>query len=145
MNHNRIKRILTLFTLAVGVISCPAQAAPLKVGDPAPQLQPVKWFARDKVYVVEFWATWCGPCRVSIPHLNALHDRFKNKGLVVIGQDVWEMQPGAVAPFVKEMGTNMTYRIALDTTDGVMARTWMEAAGEAGIPVAFIVDKRGLI
>jgi len=82
---------------------------------------------------------------VSIPHLNALHDRFKDKGLIVIGQDVWEMQPGAVAPFVKEMGTNMTYRIALDTTDGVMARTWMEAAGQTGIPAAFVVDKRGIV
>jgi len=94
---------------------------------------------------VEFWATWCGPCRVSIPHLNELHTRFKDKGLIVIGQDVLEQEPGAVQPFVKEMGGKMTYRIALDTEDGKMAQTWMEAAGESGIPTAFVVDQSGTI
>lgn len=133
-----------------------SHAAALKVGDPAPKLQvskwvqgePVKEFERDKAYIVEFWATWCGPCRVSIPHVNALHTKFKDKGLVVIGQDVWERQISAVAPFVKKMGNQMTYRVALDTgeaEEGAMATTWMQAAGQNGIPCAFVVDKSGTI
>lgn len=126
----------------------------LKVGDPAPKLQVSKWvqgdpvtdFAADKAYVVEFWATWCGPCRVSIPHLNGLHEKFKDKGLVVIGQDCREEREDQVAPFVAKMGDKMTYRVALDRKendkdDGRMFETWMRAADAQGIPTAFVVGK----
>lgn len=134
-----------------------AQAAKLKVGDPAPKLQVGKWVQGDavtgfqpgKAYLVEFWATWCPPCRASIPHVNELHAKFKDKGLVVIGQNVWEKNDAAVAPFVKQMGSKMTYRVALDDKasgkDGKMAVTWMEAAGRDGIPSAFLVNKQGKI
>jgi thiol-disulfide isomerase/thioredoxin len=55
-----------------------AGEATLKVGDAAPKLQVAKWvqgeevkeFDKAKAYIVEFWATWCGPCKASIPHLN---------------------------------------------------------------------------
>lgn len=142
-------------TLAAGFIMCTSygQAAQLKIGDPAPKLQVAKWVQGEpvesldpgKVYVVEFWATWCGPCRASIPHLNALYEKFKDKGLIVIGQNVWEQQEDGVVPFVQKMGTNMTYRVALDDKSheekGAMAVAWMEAAGLDGIPSAFIVQK----
>jgi thiol-disulfide isomerase/thioredoxin len=129
----------------------------LKVGDPAPKLkvskwmqgEPVKAFERDKVYIVEFWATWCGPCRATIPHLNEIHKKYKDKGLIVIGQNVWERQIDAVPKFVKSMGEKMTYRVALDDKEGSeqgqMAETWMAAAGQNGIPAAFVVDKQGMI
>ena len=75
--------------------------------------------------------------------------KFKNKGLIVIGQDVWERDLNLVEPFVKEMGSKMTYRVALDTMaeggEGRMAQTWMLAAGRNGIPTAFLVDKRGIV
>src|SRR5881628_2427577 len=145
--------------LALTVIAtCASAAEPsLKVGDPAPKLQtgkwvqgePVKEFKKEKAYIVEFWATWCGPCRVSIPHLNDIHNKFKVKGLVVIGQDCWERDDSLVAPFVKSMGDKMTYRVALDDKEGSekgkMAETWMVAAGRNGIPSAFLVDTKGLV
>jgi len=146
--------------LAVAALPLAAQEekeATLKVGDPAPKLQTGKWvqgepvtaLAKDKVYLVEFWATWCGPCRQTIPHLNELHTKFKDKGLVVIGQNVWERDESQVEPFVKKMGEKMTYRVALDdkqgSEKGKMAETWMEAAGQNGIPAAFLVDKQGKI
>jgi hypothetical protein len=88
---------------------------------------------------------------VSIPHLNELHAKFKDKGLVVIGQDCWERDTSLVAPFIKKMGDKMTYRVALDLvpgggkSKGKMAETWMEAAGQNGIPTAFLVNKEGII
>lgn len=129
----------------------------LKVGDPAPKLQTGKWIQGEplkelpagKASIVEFWSTWCGPCRASIPHLNETYLKFKDKGLVVIGQDCWEEDESLVAPFVKKMGTNMTYRVALDDKEGdekgKMATTWMAAAGRNGIPSAFLVDTKGRI
>ena len=132
-------------------------AATLKIGDPAPKLQVGKWIQGDpvnsfetgKVYVVEFWATWCGPCKVSIPHLNELYSKYKDKGVVVIGQDCWEEDDSLVAPFVKKMGDKMTYRVALDDKSkiekGAMATTWMDAAGQNGIPTAFVINKQGKI
>src|SRR5262245_13669846 len=97
-------------------------AAELKVGDPAPKLQTGEWvqgeavksFDKDHVYVVEFWATWCGPCRATIPHLDKLHEKLKDKGVVFIGQNCWERDESKVKPFVAEMGDNMSYRVAMD-------------------------------
>ncbi len=135
----------------------PGRSATLKVGDPAPKLgngkwvqgDPVKAFEKDKAYIVEFWATWCGPCRESIPHLNEVYGKYKDKGLVVIGQDCWENDEDEVPRFIKKMGDKMTYRVALDdkTSEqkGWMAINWMEAAGQNGIPSAFVVGKDGKI
>jgi thiol-disulfide isomerase/thioredoxin len=135
-----------------------AAAPTLKIGDSAPKLQVSKWvqgdavgaFEKDKAYLVEFWATWCGPCRSSIPHLNKIHNKFKGQGLIVIGQDCYERDEAKVGPFIKEMGDDMTYRVALDKKldakdRGRMAETWMQAAGRSGIPSAFLVDKHGKI
>jgi thiol-disulfide isomerase/thioredoxin len=127
----------------------------LKVGDPAPKLQPGKWvqgepvqaFERNKAYLVEFWATWCAPCLANVPHLNEIHESFKNKGLVVIGQNVSEHATETVPGIVKR--TKMAYRVALDDTRtnqaGTMQATWMDRAGIPGVPSAFLVDKQGRI
>jgi len=129
----------------------------LKIGDPAPKIQngkwlqgePVKDFKKGKAYLVEFWATWCGPCKVSIPHLNDIHKKYKDKELVVIGQDCWERNDALVPPFIEKMGEKMTYRVALDDTTenekGTMAEAWMAAAGRDGIPSAFLVNTEGVI
>lgn len=146
-------------SLAIAVLMAVAgrSQAELMVGDKAPKLQTGKWiqghsvsgFDSNHVYVVEFWATWCGPCVQSIPHLNQLWQKFKDKGVIVIGQDVWDSD-AAVAPFVKKMGTNMTYRVALDDknsdSDGFMSSTWWKrSVNHHGIPTAFIINREGAI
>jgi len=151
------KRFAAFLAVFAGLATV-ARADDLTVGDPAPKLQvkefvkgePVKEFEKGKTYVVEFWATWCGPCRTSIPHLTELQK--KHKDVTFIGVSVWEESQAAVAPYVKEMGDKMDYRVALDSlpeggdrNDGKMARTWMAAAGENGIPAAFIVNGDGKV
>jgi thiol-disulfide isomerase/thioredoxin len=138
--------------------------AKLTIGDPAPKLQAARWvqgepvgeFKPGTVYIVEFWATWCGPCRNSIPHLNELWLKFKDRSVVVIGQDVWEQNEDGVEAFVKKMGDQMTYRVAFDDRSqtkpepgkppgGFMADHWMKAAEQRGIPTAFVINRQGRI
>lgn len=128
----------------------------LKVGDRAPALGEGKWikgepvseFESGKVYVLEFWATWCGPCIAAIPHVTELQKKYADKGVIIIGQDVWEDDPSKVEPFVKEQGEKMGYRVVMDEPagqDGYMSKTWLAAAGRNGIPCSFIVDQDGKI
>jgi len=129
----------------------------LNIGDHAPVLQSAKWlkgtpvpqFEKGKLYVVEFWATWCGPCKENIPHLTEMARKYKDK-VSIIGVDIWEnAKPGEgdpmtrVTKFVRDKGSVMDYIVAADGADDTIANTWMKAAGEQGIPCSFIVDKEG--
>lgn len=133
-------------------------AQDLVMGSKAPKLQvskfikgePVKEFEKGKTYVVEFWATWCGPCIATIPHLTKLQKQYKD--VTFIGVAIFEKDQDAVDEFVEKMGDKMDYRVALDSVaedaspdDGAMAKNWMEPAGLQGIPAAFIVNGDGLI
>jgi thiol-disulfide isomerase/thioredoxin len=138
------------------------QAAPeetLAVGDVAPAIQVAEWvkgepvtaFRPGQTYVVEFWATWCGPCKTSIPHLSELQKTYGDK-VRFVGVSVWEEDSARVAPFVQQMGDQMGYAVARDLVstdaqgdDGWMALHWMKAAKQSGIPAAFIVDGTGHI
>lgn len=144
--------ILSLSLAAAGAALATGELGP---GMPAPTIavsdwvkgSPVNSFEKGRVYVVEFWATWCGPCRTSIPHITELAKKHADK-VTVLGVSVWEQGddiPGQVKKFVNDMGDKMDYHVALDTTDGAMANTWMRAAGQNGIPAAFIVNQEGTI
>jgi len=152
------KRTSLFVLLMLGVAIPRAGAQTLKVGDPAPKLEvksfvkgePVTAFEPNKTYVVEFWATWCGPCIQSIPHLTELQK--KRPDVTFIGVSIWESNQDDVKPFVEKMGDKMVYRVAMDVvpenakrTDGAMAQSWMKAAGRNGIPSAFIVSGGGKI
>ncbi len=146
-----------LVPAAALLLSTSLAEAKLKIGDAAPALKVGKWiqgdpvesFNKGTVYVVEFWATWCGPCRQTIPHLDELHEELKDKGVVFIGQDCWEQDVSKVKPFVTQMGEKMSYRVATDDTStqekGFMAENWMAAADQHGIPCAFVIGKEGKI
>ena len=134
-------------TLAAGLL-CSAQAA--RIGDPAPPLRverwvkgaPVKIGPGTNIYVVEFWATWCPPCRKSIPHLTELQKEYGPKGVTIIGISSEKVEE--VTPFVTAQGANMNYRVAVDSSS-TSIKQWMEAYGETGIPHAFIVDREGKV
>ncbi len=149
-----------LFALATLAVSVSAQTRTyLNIGDVAPMVEPAKWlkgaaipqFEKGKVYVVEFWATWCTPCKQNIPHLTELAKKFKGQASI-LGVDVWESNdPEAtstipkVAAFVKSMGSKMEYNVAVDTGSNRVANAWLKKADESGLPVTFIVGKDGKV
>lgn len=91
---------------------------------------------RGKVVLVDFWATWCPPCRTAMPHLEKLHQEFGEKGLVVLG--VTNEDAGTVRPFVKE--NKVTFTILLDP-QGTSARAYRVT----GIPRTLIIDREGKV
>jgi peroxiredoxin/outer membrane lipoprotein-sorting protein len=92
---------------------------------------------RGKVVLLDFWATWCGPCRIEMPNIQKIHHEFKDKGLVVLGINQGETAK-VVQPFLKRNGFD--FRILLD-----QARSVSQKYQVSGIPTRFIIDKEGTI
>ncbi|BDU74719.1 TlpA disulfide reductase family protein [Mesoterricola silvestris] len=154
-----LKNLLLCGMAALAGSLAAADPADLRIGDPAPSIAsaawikgtPVKAFQKGQVYVVEFWATWCGPCKENIPHLTSLAKAYKGKA-TVLGINIWESQKEGggntlprVKAFVKAQGARMGYRVAADGPDAAIANGWMKAAGENGIPCSFLVDREGRV
>ncbi|MEW6710595.1 MAG: TlpA disulfide reductase family protein [Candidatus Riflebacteria bacterium] len=131
----KLKKIVTLMVIFCFALVMPGCAqGEVKV---APEITAGKWINadsfsladnKDKIVVVEFWATWCPPCRQSIPHLKELHETYKDKGVVLVSLS---NEPA-------------------ETIEGFMAKAempWIIGAesnaggdyGVSGIPSAFIV------
>ena len=143
----KIRTILTVTACLALTSAAFAQRGKLSVGDAAPGLDIETWIKGEqttiepgKVYVVEFWATWCAPCRKSIPHLTELQEQYADAGLVIIG--ISDELESLVRPFVDRMGDRMNYTVATDRREATK-RNWFKKAGLQGIPGAFIVDRTG--
>jgi thiol-disulfide isomerase/thioredoxin len=125
----------------------------LSVGDAAPPVKADKWlqgkevkgFEKDHVYVVEFWATWCGPCIVMMPHMSDLQQQYK-KEVTFIGFSSKDQSNNEekVTAFVKKRGPKLKYTFAYGE-DRNTYNAWMQASGQGGIPCSFVVDKEGKI
>lgn len=122
-----------------------------QIGAPAAPLTGLQWIKagpvqleRGSIYVVEFWATWCPPCRTSIPHLTEIQRQFKDQGVTIIG--ISDETADIVTPFVAQMDEQkkMEYAVAIDR-EGHVHKGYMEAFGVRGIPHAFIVGKDGTL
>lgn len=128
----------------------------LKLGDLAPPLRvrewikgaPIKTFEKGRIYVVEFWATWCAPCNAEMPHLSSIAEEYKDK-VTIASIDIYEKKTTSidwVKGFVRNKGNKMNFNIALEDTNHTV-HDWLEDTGEIvnGIPRAFVVDREGKI
>jgi peroxiredoxin len=92
---------------------------------------------RGKVLLLDFWATWCGPCRIQIPWFNQLALRYRDRGLAVLGVSMDERGWQAVDPFVRELKVNYPVVLGNDRVVGLY--------GVGPPPTTFLIDRDGKI
>ncbi len=135
--------------LCVMALTVPAAHAILSVGTAAPDFTlPMlsggqftlsnNFKSPPKVVLLDFWATWCGPCKREIPYLKQFHDRYHSGGLVVCGVAVWDTE-SAVRSFVANEG--IEYTICMDPEPSPIGDLYRVT----GIPTTYILDKSGII
>lgn len=162
----------TIWLILIGIVFCQInrgiaqqnkQSISLRVGHQAPELKPLKWikgdpitnFAKGKIYLVSFGATWCGPCAAAIPDLTAIANNYKSD-VTVLEVFVMEEQHNTtntktpaylakVQKYVEKKGDKMQFAIAVDDPAGTVEKTWIDAAGKVGVPHIYIVDRNGKI
>lgn len=93
---------------------------------------------RGKVVIVDFWASWCEPCKVELPILNKINKKFKSKGLEIIGVNE-DKELTEANTFLKEFPVQMTL-----LTDGQKAEV-LNKLEVAGLPVTYVLDKKGKV
>ena len=131
--------------------TAPAEALPTLSLEGLPEVwlqgAPVKEWEKDKVYIFEFWATWCGPCLAAMPHMEQLHQAFKdNPRMQIIGVNVMDRKtPEALKEFIKNRPTPLNYTMAVDVDGKKTREKWLEPLNVNGIPHAFAVKNGRLI
>ncbi len=149
-------RTLRFMLLFISLLCAVVPAAALAVGEAAPPLQVGAWMRPGPVnlldwtgqnpkpfFLIEFWATWCEPCRAMMPHITELQNRYAGAGLVVIG--VSNEHPAAIHRFVQSMGDRVGYALVTDTINRDAYNAYMWPVGSPGIPHAFLIDRDGVL
>ena len=93
---------------------------------------------KGKVVVLDFWATWCGPCRMEIPGYTELTRKYGKDGLVIIGASVDQGGPEVVKPFAEKMGINYPLVMADEATAAAYGAT-------EAIPTTILIDRNGQV
>ncbi|MEO7453347.1 MAG: TlpA disulfide reductase family protein [Fimbriimonadales bacterium] len=94
---------------------------------------------KGKVVLIDFWATWCGPCKAASPTIQMLHEKYGKDGLVVIGANAFERTDpdGAAAGYSKEH----SYTYMMTVKNDALAKSW----GVKGIPAFVVIGKTGVV
>ena len=127
-----MKSRTTLRVIVTAVMVCASFGA---IAEPDSQFELEKY--EGQVVVLDFWASWCAPCRRSFPWLNAMHAKYSSQGLVIIGVNV-DNDPDAAAAFLEEYPAD--FQIHYDT-DAVLARHY----NIQGMPSSVVIGRDGEI
>jgi peroxiredoxin len=164
MNKFRTETLLAL-ALCLATLSTPTQAQfqplPLQTPEPLQASEPLQpgtrapafttrtvdgktlklSSLRGHVVLIDYWATWCGPCQMATPVYQSLYQKYRNRGLRVIGMSVDdERTVKYIKPFMRHFG--MTYTVTADPAKNIAAK---EAYGSRGIPTQYLIDKKGIV
>jgi peroxiredoxin len=130
---------LALGTATAAIAAPPAAAPDFSLRDLAEKTHTLAQY-KGKVVLLNFWATWCGPCQVEMPHLQKLHTDFSAKGLVILGISADEARDKSkVKPLIT--GKGITYPVLLDPTRVVVGQYNPTSI----LPYNVIVDRTGAI
>ena len=144
-----MKRILTVILLltlssVLLIVGCSPTPAP-EIGKKAPDFEltnlegpPISLsHLRGQPVLLNFWATWCGPCSYEMPFIQEIYDEWSGKGLVVLSIDIGET-PSRVRDFIQS--GNFSFPVLLDTNQEVALEYNIR-----GIPATFLIDRDGII
>jgi thiol-disulfide isomerase/thioredoxin len=94
---------------------------------------------KGKVVLLDFWATWCGPCKMASPSVQKLHEKYSKKGLLAIGANAMEQQDpsGAASKYASEHHYTYPFTVKNDA--------FAQKLGITGIPTFIIIDKKGIV
>lgn len=133
----------------------------LFIDDPAPAVKVQQWlrgdsisaFRKGEVYVIDFWATWCGGCILSFPHISGVAEKYKGKVRFIsidsyeeIGENKGKDPVAMVKEFLKTpQGQKLTIDVAVDGPAKGMYNAWVKPLRRQGFPTTFVIDQEGKI
>jgi thiol-disulfide isomerase/thioredoxin/outer membrane lipoprotein-sorting protein len=100
---------------------------------------------KGKVVVLDFWATWCGPCQSSMPHLEQVYEQVKNAGVAVLAVCIWDQKPAYDKWVTRNIGTRYNFPVAFDGADRSSPKALGNSYKLTGIPTQYVIGPDGRI